>query len=379
MSTIGGIIGLTMLLSGIQFYMDLQTAQGLEEERKSDFLVINKQISEAVTFGFGDPTFNQEDIQELHDQDFVLDVSPILSTDFTSWVEVHLNKAQDDVKTLISFVSIPEKFLANIPEEFHWSEGDKVIPVILSTSLIDTYNLIASASGWPAMSKTFLQNVQGTVQMTGPIGEMHYYIKIVGYTDRYSNAVIAPDNFVKHHNTVLAGSASDKPPSQMVISTRNSRDPVVKAFLDDHQYETNTERLSAKDVASVYEPLMSALLGIGIIMVILTLSNMLLLSQLSMHRHSEEVALLLFLGYTHNVLAKVYTRYFSRMVLVTTVVAVGLSMGFKYFTNGLFATYLSTELSMLPSLWYIITAVLFAALSILWIRANVRIHLNDVK
>ncbi|MCK4747473.1 MAG: hypothetical protein KAT15_10570, partial [Bacteroidales bacterium] len=80
---LGSLAGFVLLLSGIQFYMDIKSV--LSENRDlldPEYIVINKQVNIGQTLGFAGTGFTEEEIAEIAAQPFAEKVAPFLSNQF---------------------------------------------------------------------------------------------------------------------------------------------------------------------------------------------------------------------------------------------------------------------------------------------------------
>ena len=137
---LGTLAGFVLLLSGIQFYIDIKSV--LSENRDlldPEYIVINKQVNLGQTLGLSRAGFSEEEIEEISQQDFADQVAPFLSNEFpvSGYTE---NERFPDFYTELFFEAIPDEFIDVKSEQWVWDEEEGKIPVIIPQDYLNLYN-----------------------------------------------------------------------------------------------------------------------------------------------------------------------------------------------------------------------------------------------
>ncbi len=230
-SVTGAVIGLMMIILSVQIYVDITTVLSAPSIIGKDFLVLSKEVSM-----LSDGNFSEDEIVELKSQEFILDVAPVAGNTFQPFVVADMgNNAR--FNTLMPLISIPDNFIDNLSDDFSWTPGQTELPVIIPTSFFNSYNFgIAEASKSPKVTKELMATIRPKLR----IGKTEWYnIRIVAFSDRFSDGVIVPESFLKYGNEHFA-STENKKMNRIVISALNIKSPLLQAFIESHAYVANS-------------------------------------------------------------------------------------------------------------------------------------------
>ena len=124
------LIGVTIILIGIQFYSDYQALDNEDTFMKADYLILNKKVGVVSSFSSDATGFSADDIDELQDQDFVERIGYFTPSSFgvRAWFDI-----QDFMQfsTDMFFESVPDDFVDVKSDRWHYQEGSNEIPIIL--------------------------------------------------------------------------------------------------------------------------------------------------------------------------------------------------------------------------------------------------------
>ena len=153
---IGSFMGLLLLLLSIQFYIYLNDLTESEDQ----FVIINKEVS---SFG-AKAKFTPEEIQKIQDQPFIKKVGQFSASNY----RVSAGSALLNFRTDLFFESVPDEFVDVKSEDFKWSKGDIVIPVVVARDYLALYNFgFAASQGLPKIPFESIQEVSLDVLIKG--------------------------------------------------------------------------------------------------------------------------------------------------------------------------------------------------------------------
>ena len=330
LSYIGLGVGVLLLLCAVQMYSNINQLIRDKNTRKNgaDFISVTKTITNE---NMGkDNRFTPEDIVSLKKQPFIESAAPLLANAF---------KVSGSAGEMIPFTTdifveaIDDTFIDTVPENFKWSEGETVVPIIFSTDFLEMYNVFAPSWDLPQLSEKTATAVQVILRCHGRNGERQFTAKIVGFSDRI-NSVLVPQNFLAKQNKDLEG-VENLNASRVFIKTTDANNPELLNYLTKNNFHVNKDKTKFGRVKTVIQAIVSGLAGFGILVIILALVLFSFYLQLMIAKSKDNLQLLLLLGYSPDGLSKTVAKkwipvYFI-IVLVSVIVTQLFQWGFKYF------------------------------------------------
>ena len=159
------LVGVVIILLGVQFYNDYQALDNEDSFMKADYLIVNKKIGALSGLTGGQSTFSSDDIDELKAEPFVERLGAFTPSSFNV-------KARFDVESFVSFStemffeSVPDDFVDVESEAWHYEEGSTDIPIILPKNYLDLYNFgYAQGKGLPKLSEGILGAMKLNIQI----------------------------------------------------------------------------------------------------------------------------------------------------------------------------------------------------------------------
>lgn len=299
---VANLVGLTIVMTALQFYRDVHHALSSEEGLISrDFIIISKKIN---PFGGIDAVISEQEIDSLESQPWVKEVGAFTPSQFNVNAAVSFNGAQ--MSTALFFESIPDKFIDVIPPGWEFKKGDTTIPVIMSKDYLSLYNFgFASARGLPTISEAMIGMIPLKISISGNGKQQYFNGRIAGFSSRL-NTIAVPESFMTWANSEFGETASPKP-SRLIVETTSPGNPAIKKYLDEHELETGRETDSSQ-INFFLSVLTSIVGGIGIVICILALFILVLSLHLLLQKNSDKIRNLLLLGYTTGGVAIYYRR-----------------------------------------------------------------------
>lgn len=321
LSVAGTVIGLILMLLGIQIYLDLNRVLISPSIMGKDFLVLNKQVSM-----FGAQDFTTEELEDMKAQPFILEVAFIESNQFESYVEADMGP-KSSFSTLMPLISMPGEFIDNLTDDWGWQEGEKEIPVIVPTSVFNSYNFgIAEAANSPKITRELITKFRPRLR----IGKSEWYnARIISFSDRFSDGVIVPLDFLKYANKKYS-STQDTKKNRIVISTPNAKNPALGEYISEKAYETNLEKIHGSKINETMNVLLPILLIVSLVIVLLSLLTFIQNAQLMLANSKYELNLLGLLGYSYPAVSRLVMKKFNRLFLLIMLLSVPLMILCKW-------------------------------------------------
>lgn len=321
---LANLIGLGILLLGLQFYRDALTALSAKDSlMRADYLIISKQVSSGL-FGSRDNSFSAEEIAELEQQPFVVALGRFTPSKFQVSAGLGLGSALGGgLSTYMFLEAVPDRFLDIKPSDWHWEEGQQEVPLIIPRSYLGLYNsAFAQSQGLPLLSEATIGAIPLGLELRGGLEEQHYRGRIVGFSNRL-NTLLVPEYFIQQMNRRLAPELPASP-TRLILELHNPSDPAIALYLRAHSYESEGERLASSQSMYFLRLLSGVVLGVGLLISALSAYLLLLSIYLLLQKNSRQLENLLLLGYSQRQLVLPYVLLTLVLNLLALLAALGL-------------------------------------------------------
>ncbi len=321
---LANLIGLGILLLGLQFYRDALTALSAKDSlMRADYLIISKQVSSGL-FGSRDNSFSAEEIAELEQQPFVAALGRFTPSKFQVSAGLGLGSALGGgLSTYMFLEAVPDRFLDIKPSDWHWEEGQQEVPLIIPRSYLGLYNsAFAQSQGLPLLSEATIGAIPLGLELRGGLEEQHYRGRIVGFSNRL-NTLLVPEHFIQQMNHRLAPELPASP-TRLILELHNPSDPAIALYLREHSYESEGERLASSQSMYFLRLLSGVVLGVGLLISALSAYLLLLSIYLLLQKNSRQLENLLLLGYSQRQLVLPYVLLTLVLNLLALLAALGL-------------------------------------------------------
>jgi len=95
--------------------------------------------------------------------------------------------------TDIYFESVPDRFIDVKTEKWKWKPGDTIVPIILPSAYLETYNFAyAPSKNLPPLSEKSFSMLYFHIIIKREEGNVNLRGNVVGFSDRI-NSILAPD------------------------------------------------------------------------------------------------------------------------------------------------------------------------------------------
>lgn len=291
------LVGVVIILLGVQFYKDYQAIDQEDSFMKADYLIVNKKIGALSGLTGAQQTFTEEDVEDLKAAGFADRVGEFTPSSFNV-------RARFDVEGFVSFStdmffeSVPDEFVDVKSEVWEYSAGNDEIPIILPKNYLDLYNFgYAQGKGLPKLSEGILGAMKLKVIIGGNGQNDEFEGRIVGFSSRL-NTILVPEAFMRWANERYASRMAVKEPTRLIMEVGNPTDERITSYLQDHDYETDEEKLDASKTTFMLRVIVSIVMVVGVVISILSFYILMLSVFLLVQKNSSKLENLLLIGYS---------------------------------------------------------------------------------
>ena len=375
----GALIGFLLLLGTLQAYFDFSAAlNGTGDLNKPQYLVINKEVNLLNTLFGGQKGFSPAEISELKKIEGVKEVAGLTASHFK--INLTMGPGQSDMmKGMymdLFFEAVPDAFIDADTDDWHWTEGDSVIPIIIPRDYVKLYNFgYAPTQGQPQVSESLFKLARANVTIRGKNGTAKFEGRIAGFSERI-NTILAPQSFVNYANEKFAGVKMDSQnPSRIIIQCEGPATIELIDYFTENGYETGAEAIRNSKLNSYLRVIMNVMVAIGTVIILLSLLVFIQYSQLLMSKSSYELETLIRIGYNYKMLAKRYIRYYTIIYGIILVASVLILLPLKIWFRDLISDKgfdIPPGLNFTALLWAFGFAVFFVLVNVLSINRGLK-------
>lgn len=315
------LVGVTIILLGVQFYNDYRALDSEDSFMKADYLIINKRLGVLSVIGDGNYTFSQREIADLEKEGFVERLGVFMPSAFDVRARFDMD-GFSRFSTEMFFESVPDDFVDVKERTWQYNEGDEFIPIILPKNYLDLYNFgYAQGRGLPKLNEGLLGAMKLNIDISGRDGVDSYTGRIVGFSSRL-NTILVPEQFMKWANKKYAGGRASGEPTRLILKVDNPTDERITTYLQEHDYETDEDKLDASKTTFVLRVIVGVVMAIGVVISLLSFYILMLSVFLLVQKNSAKLENLLLLGYSPSKVAfpyQVLTVGLNVLVLILAV------------------------------------------------------------
>lgn len=357
---IANLIGMTVILGGVQIYSDLRPVMTGESALiGSDYLVVTHPVER---MGVNGKSFSKEDITELEAQEFISSVGTFSSSEFEVYGSIAFGGRK--LSTMLFFESVPNSFLDIQPKEWEYEKGDSTIPIILPRNYLNLYNFgFSSTQQLPQITEDIIKRVELEITLRGNNLRGDYVGRVVGFSDRI-NTILVPQTFMDWANTEY-GESGNQDATRLIIEVENPTDPELVAFLDANNYEVENKPSESSKAMFILKVCVAIVICIGVIFSILSIIILTLSIYLLLQKNITKLENLVLIGYTPQRVALPYnllTLILNLSILIISIIIIVVGQGFYM---GYISQLAGCELSSSPMV-AIVVGVIFTTAIILF-------------
>ena len=302
---IANLIGLTIVLLAVQFYLDVRPVFNDEESFISkDYLIITRAVTGAGAMMGNNGEFSEGDIQDLENQPWCRQVGRFLNSDFAIDAQLGVGSGHA-MHTQFFFESIPDEFIDIDPDDWGFSQTKPEVPVVISRDYLSLYNFgFASTQGMPRISEGQAEMLPLQFTLSGNGQRKVMPGRIVGFSNRL-NTVIVPQEFMEWANGYF-GSGATQHPQRLIVEVNKPGDIKIEQYMDEHHYEVAGDKMSSSKANYFLTVISGIVIAVGVIISLLSFFVLMLSIYLLLQKNTRKLQDLLLLGYSPNQVSRHY-------------------------------------------------------------------------
>lgn len=327
------LIGMAVILAGVQIYSDVKPM--LTGERSligNEYMIVTRPVERV---GIGAPTFSADDIADLREQSFVVDLGIFAASQFEVDGSIMFNGRR--LSTMMFFEAVPDNFIDVTSREWHFKQGDVTIPIILPRNYLNLYNFgFSQTQNLPQITEDMIKRVELGIRLSGNGHRDDYVGRVVGFSDRL-NTILVPMEFMSWANGYYADACEDEP-TRLILEVENPGAPEVTSYLAEHGYAAEDKPSESSKALFLLKVCVAVIVGIGVIFSILSIIILTLSIYLLLQKNITKLENLVLIGYTPSHVAMPYnmitlTLNLSVLILSIIVVTVAQSIYMGYLSD----------------------------------------------
>lgn len=366
------LFGMFVVLLGIQFYRDVLPVFTAEDSfMRADYLVISKRIGTGGTLSGRSSAFSAQEMEDVTAQPFIKRAGEFTGNEFKVTAQMGVS-GTNILHSEIFMQSIPDAFIDAPKTDWTYQEGSAEVPVILPRTYINMYNFgLAQSRSLPKISDGLVGMIDLELSIRSSGSEQrsgNYKGRVIGFSNRMSE-ILVPEAFMKWANQYYAPQNQPET-TRLIVEVDNPADEQVTAFMDEHGYELDTDRLNVEKTTYFLRLVVMLVMVVGLIISVLSFFILMLSIYLLLQKNATKLENLLLIGYSVNSVARPYQLLTLVLNLIVLVMAlVGLWFVRNYYMNIIYTLFPQIEeVTMLPSisagliLFALVTIVNFVAI-----------------
>jgi hypothetical protein len=299
LATIGMAFSILLILAAIALRQNFKQLKG----NKSQYLVINKLVTNDIMVDPNKGTFTKENIEELRATGFFDSIQGIK----TSLYKVKLNIPMNTIplNTDMFFQSVPDAYLDAMPKDWTWKPGDNTLKGIAPRFLVDMYNYgFAVGQQLPQLSESTIGMIPLDFTISNRDGSKQIFFKgnIGGLSSRYFS-ILVPESFMNWANENF-GFIEEKPATGVVAKAKDPTSVEMNDFLRNKGMKTDYGAGRYSQYGFLIKILEKATTSIGVLFFLFALLVFLMFIQLTITNAKQEIHLLKTLGTSPNQLQR---------------------------------------------------------------------------
>ena len=338
------LFGMTIVLLGYQLYCDiLPIFTANDSFLKADYLVVSKKIGIANALGQQHLGFSKDEIADLQAQPFVKGVGQFTSTAYKAEATMGVS-GMKILNSELFFESVPDPFVDVSLDNWHYTPGDSLVPVILPRSYIAMYNFgFAQNHSLPKINEGLVGMIDLHIQVQGKGGQGYFKGKVIGFSSKL-NTILVPQSFMAWSNNHFSPD-SELPPSRLILDVTNPADQRIGTYLEEHNYELEDNNLDAEKTTYFLKLMVTLVMGVGVVISALSFYVLLLSIYLLVQKNTTKLQNLLLIGYSPTRVALPY----QMLTLVLNLAVLVASFSLLLIIRGYYIDIVETLFPDLPS------------------------------
>ena len=322
---VANLIGMTVILAGVQIYSDLRPMMmGEKSLIGNDYMIISRPVERV---GGETSKFTTEDIDNLRNEEFVKNLGVFASSKFR--VDGGIEFKGRRLSTMMFFESVPDGFIDVSSDEWHYEQGDKMIPIILPRNYLNLYNFgFSQTQGLPNITEDMIRRVEIDIRIKGNDYTDNYVGSVVGFSDRL-NTILVPMSFMEWANSYYSTEAANDA-TRLILEVQNPSAPEVVSYMEEHGYVAEDKPSESSKALFLLQVCVAIIVGIGAIFSLLSIIILTLSIYLLLQKNINKLENLVLVGYKPMYVAMPYilmTVILNLSILIIGIAAVTYAQG----------------------------------------------------
>lgn len=361
--TFANIVGLSIILLGIQLYNDLTPILSSKDSFLQDeYIVLTKSVSSLGSIMGKDGHFSRSEVEELKKQPFVDEVGEFQASRFNVRADIGFVGKQFGLTTDMFFESVPDAFIDIEHKDWHDVPIGGKVPIIVPRSYLDLYNFgFASTRNLPNVSEGLINMIILDLKLYGNGQREDYVGQIVGFSKRL-NTILVPDAFLRRLNNTMSAEAENAP-LRLIIKVENSSDPALAQYIKDKHYLIDGNQLDTGKARYFLNISITIVLFIGVLICFLACYVLVLSVYLLMEKNIYSLENLVLLGYSNGSITRPYLLIASVLTFISSLISVVIVYVGKFIYHPLLASVVSQPVGKGLSIYtYLLSILIFIAI-----------------
>lgn len=330
---VANLIGMAVILAGVQIYSDLSPMlTGEESLIGNDYMIISHPIERV---GGETPKITAEEIDALRHESFVEDLGVFASSKFR--VDGGIEFKGQKMSTMMFFEAVPDDFIDVDTDNWHFKEGDELIPIILPRNYLNLYNFgFSQTQGLPNITEEMIKRVEIDIRIKGNGYADSYIGSVVGFSDRL-NTILVPMAFIEwansHYSTEIKNDAT-----RLILEVKNPSDPAVVSYMEEHGFVAEGKPSESSKALFLLQVCIAIIIGIGAIFSLLSIIILTLSIYLLLQKNISKLENLVLIGYKPIYVAMPYIL----MTIILNISILTISIGAVMYAQVLYMGYLGS-------------------------------------
>lgn len=399
---VANLIGLVVILSGVQIYNDAKPFMGGGEESLigNDYVAISKRVERN---GLNhEVCFTQNEIDELLKSDMIYNVGNFTAANFEVKARLEIGAGTPAFSTIMFFEAVPDEFIDVDLSKWH-VDIDKiianrnavnsgivaqediapvVIPIIVPRNYLNLYNFgLSRSQDLPQITDELMQSLEIEVNISGEARDIDvngYSVRrkddyagyIVGFSDRL-NTILVPQDFIEWANGYYGDAAMTQTadgevangPSRLILEVANPSDPAFIDFLEEKNYISEDQPSESGKAMVILERSVTVVVAIGALFCILSIIILTLSIYLLLQKNIDKLENLVLIGHTPLMVSMPYiimTLVLNISIMIVSFILVG--YGRTHFLEPIFNDFLGAGLTTTMEPTYVTGIILTSAI-----------------
>lgn len=319
---VANLIGMAVILAGVQIYNDFSPMLSGEKSLiGNDYMIISRPVERV---GANAPKFTAEDIEELSEEAWVEDLGIFSASQFRVDGSIVFNGRR--LSTMMFFEAVPDNFVDVDTEDWHFSPGDDVIPIVLPRNYLNLYNFgFSQTQDLPKITEDMIKRVELGLRIKGNGYSDDYKGYVVGFSDRL-NTILVPMSFMEWANGYYSNETNNEA-TRLILEVQNPSAPEVVSFMEEHGYVAEDKPSESSKALFMLQVCVAVIVGIGAIFSLLSIIILTLSIYLLLQKNINKLENLVLVGYKPMYVAMPYilmTVILNVSIMVISIVAAAL-------------------------------------------------------